>query len=60
MMIYIIMWKLLPLIVMAIISNDIGIILSVEIIVFDYNDSNKLVMVDSTLIKIMLIKRIYK
>lgn len=45
---------------MAIISNDIGIILSVEIIVFDYNDSNKLVMVDSTLIKIMLIKRIYK
>ena len=38
----------------------IEIILSSEIIAFNYTDSNKVVMANITLMKIMVIKRLYK
>ena len=59
MMIYIIMQILLPLIILTIVLL-IEILLSVEIIAFNYTDSNKVVMVNVTLMEIQVIKRIYK
>lgn len=58
-MIYIIMQILLPLIILTIVLL-IEILLSVEIIAFNYTDSNKVVMVNVTLMEIQVIKRIYK
>ena len=51
---------LLPLIILTKIVLLIEILLSVEIIAFNYTDSNKVVMVNVTLMEIQVIKRIYK